>query len=66
MFLGSVLSGVVVDFFSTGSGATVTRDWRSFWMTSSIGAFAIFLLVAVVFQSKKKVETQKELAVTGD
>ena len=29
MFLGSVLSGVVVDIFSTGSGATVTRDWRS-------------------------------------
>ncbi len=66
MFLGSMLSGVVVDLFSTGSGATLTRDWRSFWMTSSIGAFAIFLLVAMVFQSKKKVETQKELAVTGD
>jgi nucleoside transporter len=66
MFLGSILSGVVVDIFSTGSGATVTRDWRAFWMTSSIGAFAIFLLVATVFQSKKKVETQKEVAVTGD
>ena len=66
MFLGSILSGVVVDIFTTGSGATITRDWRSFWMTSSIGAFAIFLLVAMVFQSKKKVETQKELAVTGD
>ncbi|HYP05499.1 MAG TPA: nucleoside permease [Bryobacteraceae bacterium] len=59
MLLGSLLSGVTVDLFSTGSGATVTRNWRGFWTTSAIGAFLIFLLVAAVFRSKGRIQTSK-------
>lgn len=57
MFLGSVLSGITVDAFTTGSGVDAVRDWKSFWITSAAGAFLIFLLVAAVFQSKGKIHT---------
>ncbi|HYW45521.1 MAG TPA: MFS transporter [Bryobacteraceae bacterium] len=55
MFIGSHLSGVAVDFFTSTSGATVTRNWTGFWLSSSAGAFAILLVVAVFFQSKSKI-----------
>jgi nucleoside transporter len=59
MFLGSVLSGVTIDAFSTGTGEAVVRNWRGFWLTSSIGAFVIFLLVAAVFRSRGRIEASK-------
>jgi len=51
MFAGSMLSGIAVDFFTTSAG----RNWRGFWLTSSIGSLAIFLLVAVAFRSRSVV-----------
>lgn len=66
MFLGSLLSGWAVDFFSTTSGETVTRNWRDFWLSSAAGAFVIFLLVAVLFQSRGRVQTPEPVAVAGD
>lgn len=66
MFLGSVLSGVAVDAFTTGSGANLTRNWYGFWMTSAAGAFAIFLLVATVFRSRRGIRAQQEAVATGD
>ena len=62
MFLGSMLSGVTVDAFSTGVGDTVTRNWQGFWITSAAGAFLIFLLVAAVFRSRGRIETSKSQA----
>jgi MFS family permease len=62
MFLGSLLSGVTVDAFSTGSGDTVVRNWQGFWITSAVGAFLIFLLVAAVFRSRGRIETAKSQA----
>jgi nucleoside transporter len=59
MFLGSMLSGVTVDAFTTGTGETVTRNWQGFWITSSIGALLIFLLVALVFRSRGKIAQQQ-------
>jgi nucleoside transporter len=58
MFIGSMLSGVTVDIFTSGTGAAVTRDWRAFWLTSAVGAFAILVLVGVLFQSKSKIESK--------
>jgi MFS family permease len=57
MFVGSMLSGVAVDYFTTTSGATVTRDWHGFWLSSSAGAFLILMLVAAFFRSKNKIQT---------
>ncbi len=59
MFLGSLLSGIAVDFFTTGSGATQVRNWNGFWLSSSAGAFVILLVVALFFRSHSKIETRK-------
>jgi nucleoside transporter len=53
IFLGSLLSGWTVDFFTTAQG----RDWRSFWLTSAGSAFLILLLLVVFFQSRERVRT---------
>src|SRR5207249_5888947 len=45
MFIGSMLSGVAVDFFTTTSGGIVTRDWKAFWLRSAAGAFLILLMI---------------------
>jgi nucleoside transporter len=66
MYLGSVLSGVAVDFFTTGSGSHARRDWTSFWMTSALSAFAIFLLVAFFFQSRGRIQAREAEAVAAD
>jgi nucleoside transporter len=48
MLIGSLLSGVALDYFGKG-------NWRGFWTSSAIGAGAILLVVAVFFQSRAKV-----------
>lgn len=52
MFLGSLLSGWTVDFFTTPDG----RDWRMFWLTSAAAAFVILLFLAVFFRSRERIQ----------
>jgi nucleoside transporter len=61
MFLGSLLSGVAVDFFTTSGGTTVTRNWQGFWLSSASSAFIILVFVAVAFRNHDKVRTQERL-----
>ncbi len=58
MFIGSLLAGVALDFFTTSSGGTVSHNWRSFWLVCSGGAGAILILVALFFQTRAKIETK--------
>jgi MFS family permease len=58
MFIGSLLAGVALDFFTTSSGGTVSHNWTSFWLVCSAGAAAILILVAVFFQTRAKIETK--------
>jgi nucleoside transporter len=58
MFIGSLLSGVALDFFTTTSGGTVTHNWTSFWLVCSAGAAVILILVALFFQTRAKIETK--------
>jgi nucleoside transporter len=53
MFLGSLLSGWTVDFFTTADG----RNWRLFWLSSAASAFVILLLLALFFQSRDRIRT---------
>jgi MFS family permease len=46
LFIGSLLSGPVVDAYRTASG----HDWRSIWLVPAIGAFAILILFAFLFK----------------
>ena len=58
MFAGSLLSGIAVDFFTTNG----IRNWRGFWLTSSLGSFTIFLLIAVLFRSEARVKSKVSAA----
>ena len=55
MLIGSHLSGFALDYFSTAAGGVVTRDWHGFWVSSSLGAFVILLMIALLFRSNAKV-----------
>jgi MFS family permease len=55
MFIGSTLSGIAVDYFTRNAGGALMRDWQGFWLSSSVGAFVILLLIALFFRSSAKV-----------
>jgi nucleoside transporter len=59
MFIGSLISGWTVDFFTTPQG----RNWQSFWLSSAASAFVIMLLLAVFFRSRGKIRTEQPEAV---
>src|SRR5215470_5696597 len=53
-FIGSNLSGVALDYFTTPEG----KNWNAFWLSCAAGAFVILLLVAVFFRTNAKVQTK--------
>jgi nucleoside transporter len=61
MYAGSLISGNALDFFTTGSGANAVRDWKTFWLSSAAGAFVILLIVAVMFRSHAKIESDHKV-----
>jgi len=63
MFIGSMLSGTAVDYFSHNAGGAVVRDWKAFWLSSSTGAFVILLMILVAFRSRAKVHPQEAAAM---
>jgi nucleoside transporter len=52
MLVGSFLSGYALDYYSTTTGATMARDWLSFWLSSAAMSAAIGLLVLLFFRSR--------------
>jgi nucleoside transporter len=52
MFVGSLLSGIAVDFFTVTTGQTIVRNWTGFWMSSSIAALILFLVFSKFFRSR--------------
>jgi MFS family permease len=59
MFIGSLLSGTAVDYFTKTVEGSPVRDWQSFWLTSSAGAAVILLLLLVFFKNNAKVQTKE-------
>ena len=57
MFIGSMLSGTAVDYFTKTVNGVALRDWQSFWLTSSAGAFVILLMIALFFKNNAKLQT---------
>ncbi|MGH7634831.1 MAG: nucleoside permease, partial [Gemmatimonadaceae bacterium] len=47
LFIGSLLSGPVVDAYRTAGG---THDWRSIWLVPAAGAVIILVIFAVLFR----------------
>ena len=58
MFIGSLLSGVAVDFFTTTTGSGVVRNWTGFWLASGASALLVALYVAFFFNSRGKVQSK--------
>jgi nucleoside transporter len=50
MFIGSYLSGWVVDQFVTGA----THDWRTIWLVPAAGAAAVMILFAALFRYREE------------
>ena len=60
MFIGSFLSGYVLDYFSrTGTDGVVVRDWGSFWLTSATMSFAIMMLVFFFFRTDARIRAKE-------
>ena len=55
MLIGSYLSGIALDAFTTTVDGVVVRDWRSFWMSSAAMSAAIFGLVFLFFRSTRMI-----------
>lgn len=53
MLIGFEVAGLITDTYKTGEGAF---DWKMVWIIPSGIAFAVFLLFALFFNDKKKVE----------
>jgi nucleoside transporter len=56
MFIGSLLSGGALDYFTTSSGGVSKTNWPAFWTSCGVGAFVILLVVAVFFRSSAKIQ----------
>jgi nucleoside transporter len=59
MLLGSLLSGGAVDYFSHAENGHPVRDWHSFWLSSTVMAFVILLLVLVFFRTHEKIQPKE-------
>ena len=62
MLIGSLLSGGILDYFSTTTATGVVRNWSSFWLSSAAMSFVITLLVLFFFRSTARVGTQTNQA----
>ncbi len=62
MLIGSLLSGGILDYFSTTTATGVVRNWQSFWLSSAAMSFVITLLVLFFFKSQARVGTEAKQA----
>jgi len=63
MFVGSLLSGAVVQHYSVGVAETISHDWRSIWLFPAIGSVVILLLFLVTFAEGKGEAVAREAAL---
>jgi nucleoside transporter len=54
MFLGNVLSGYVVNYFSTGPETAPIRDWRSIWLVPSAGVLISLAIFVIFFRIRRR------------
>ena len=62
MLIGALLSGGILDYFSTTTETAVVRNWQSFWLSSAAMSVVITLLVLFFFRSNARVGTQPNRA----
>ena len=66
MFVGSLLSGIVVDHYALAvARGAVTYEWRPVWLFPSIMSAVVLILFLFTF-SEKKTRTRVSAAAAGD
>jgi nucleoside transporter len=53
LFIGSWVSGKVVDAYAVTGPAGTTHDWRSIWLFPAAGAGIVLLIFALLFRPKR-------------
>jgi nucleoside transporter len=53
LFIGSWVSGKVVDAYAVAGPAGTTHDWRSIWLFPAMGAGIVLLIFALLFRPKR-------------
>ena len=59
MFIGSLLSGGALDFFTTTTRDGLLRHWTGFWTSSSLAALLLLLIFAFLFKSRRMIQKQE-------
>jgi nucleoside transporter len=59
MYIGSVVSGIVKDRYSTKIGEVVTTNWTNVWLVPAGIAVVVLLLFLVAFKDKKQFKPLK-------
>jgi len=54
MFLGNVLSGYIVNYFSTGPETAPIRDWQSIWLVPSAGVLISLAIFVIFFRLRRR------------
>lgn len=60
MFIGTWLSGKVVDAYSVNTNEVITHQWQQIWMVPAILSAVVLVLFAIMFREK---EEQKKVTV---
>jgi nucleoside transporter len=59
MFVGSYLSGAVVEHFSSSSGGSIVHDWHAIWIVPAVASAVVLVLFLFTFNDA---EPQPQLA----
>jgi nucleoside transporter len=54
MFLGNVLSGYIVDHYSSGPTDAPVRNWAAIWLVPSIGVLASLVVFVLFFRPRRQ------------
>jgi len=60
MFIGSVLSGVVKDMYTEGSGDAAITNWTHVWLVPAAIAFGVLILFLFFFSDNEKTSAPEE------
>jgi nucleoside transporter len=52
MWLGSVVCGILVDQYTTGTGDSKVTDWANFWLVPAVGVLGCLVVFVLFFRMK--------------
>ncbi len=58
MFIGSWLSGIVGEHYTTQAGKVITHDWRAIWLIPAVLSALLVLVFAAAFRDRVSVKAE--------